>query len=144
MSQHPILHRPDAYPKPLVVGSEKITVLTGAAGQGYEMFVQIAQAGDGPPAHQHPWDESLYVVSGAFELTAGEETTIAGPGAFVHIPAGAAHGFRCLQDGSTVVSVTSGRSASGFFGDLDRLAQAGAPAFEQIVAVAARHQVTPA
>jgi quercetin dioxygenase-like cupin family protein len=144
MSQHPILHRPDAYPAPLVVGSEKITVLTGAAGEGYEMFVQIASTGDGPPPHQHPWDESLYVVSGAFELTAGEQTTIAGPGAFVHIPAGAAHGFRCLEDGSTVVSVTSGRSASGFFGDLDALAQKGAPAFEDIVAVAARHQVTPA
>jgi quercetin dioxygenase-like cupin family protein len=144
MSQHPILHRPDAYPAPLVVGREKITVLTGEAANGYEMFVQIAQAGDGPPSHRHPWDESLYVVSGSFELTGGEETTIAGPGSFVHIPAGAAHGFRCLQDGSTVVSVTSGRAASGFFADLDRLAANGAPDFADIVAVAARHQVTPA
>jgi quercetin dioxygenase-like cupin family protein len=144
MRQRPILHNPDNYPQPLMVGSEKITVLTGEAGEGYEMFVQIAQAGDGPPSHQHPWDESLYVVSGSFELTAGDQTTFAGAGAFVHIPAGSAHGFRCLEDGSTVISVTSGRKASGFFVDLDRLAQNGAPAFEEIVAVAARHQVTPA
>lgn len=148
MNPRPILHRADTYPKPLQVGSEKITVLTGEAGkgpgEGYEMFVQIASAGDGPPPHHHPWDESLYVVSGAFELTAGDQTTIAGPGAFVHIPAGAAHGFRCLEDGSTVVSVTSGRSASGFFADLDALAAKGAPDFAQIVAVAARHRVTPA
>jgi quercetin dioxygenase-like cupin family protein len=143
MTRRPTVRKPDTYPQPLVVGSEKITVLSSGEG-GYEVFVQIASVGDGPPAHQHPWEESLFVVSGAFELTAGDEQTVAGPGAFVHVPAGAAHGFRCLEDGSTLVSVTSGRSASGFFGDLDRLAQAGAPAFEDIVAAAARHQVTPA
>src|SRR5262245_27111490 len=51
--------------------------------------------GYGVPLHVHEdEDEALFVLDGAITFVTPEGETIAGPGSFVHLPRGAAHGFR--------------------------------------------------
>ena len=48
------------------------------------------------PMHSHPHEQITYVISGRFEFTVGEQTTILGPGMVALIPGGARHGGKTL------------------------------------------------
>jgi quercetin dioxygenase-like cupin family protein len=48
------------------------------------------------PMHRHPHEQISYVISGRFEFTVGDETTILGPGMAALIPGGVTHGGRTL------------------------------------------------
>jgi quercetin dioxygenase-like cupin family protein len=145
MSAQPFVTSPQDYPKPLRVLDEQITVLApaGATG-GYEIFLQRAPEGAGPPPHNHPWDESFYVTKGEIEFGIGADTKVAVTGTLVHIPAGVTHWFRFGKGGAEMVSMTSGAGASALFTDLDREIAPGPPDFEKIMGIAARHSLTVA
>ena len=50
MKPQPFIVVPEDYPKPLDVVGEQVTVLaSGAATQGYEIFLQRGPEGSGPP-----------------------------------------------------------------------------------------------
>ena len=48
------------------------------------------------PMHQHPHEQISYVISGNFEFTVGDKTTILGPGMVALIPGGVVHGGRTI------------------------------------------------
>jgi quercetin dioxygenase-like cupin family protein len=53
--------------------------------------VRVPAGWEGPPLHQHAFDEAFYVLDGALTFQLGDELVAAGPGAFVFAPGGAVH-----------------------------------------------------
>jgi len=90
MAVKPFFVRPKDYAPALDIVGEHITVLaSGEATEGYEIFLQRAPEGTGPPPHSHPWDESFFVVKGDIDFGIGAESTTALAGTLVQLPAGA-------------------------------------------------------
>jgi len=117
----PFIVKPGQGPRPLNVVGEQITVLASSEQTGgYEIFLQVGPEGSGPPPHNHPWDESFYVIRGEMALGVGQNETTAGPGTLVHVPAGTIHWFRFGKGGCEMVSMTSRGGASRLFTDFDR------------------------
>ena len=58
------------------------------------MFEQWVAPGNGAPAHSHPVEEVLTVLSGEAEMWLDQETTIVKAGQSLIVPARRLHGFR--------------------------------------------------
>ncbi|HJU73070.1 MAG TPA: cupin domain-containing protein [Gemmatimonadaceae bacterium] len=143
MKAQPFVVTPKDYPQPLHVVGEQVTVLaSGAATQGYEIFLQEGPEGSGPPPHAHPWDESFYVTMGEIEFGVEKERLVATAGTLVHIPAGTTHWFRIGEGGGKMLSMTARLGASRMFADIDREIPPDRPEVEKLVGVVARHGVT--
>ena len=128
-------------PRPLNVMSEKITVLASSEQTGgYEIFLQIGPEGSGPPPHNHPWDESFYIIKGEMALGIDQSEMMAVAGTLVHVPAGTTHWFRFGRGGCEMISMTSRAGASRLFADLDREILPEKPDFGKITEIGRRHK----
>lgn len=56
------------------------------------------QAGSPLPVHDHPQEQTGYLVSGRLRLTIGAETREVGPGDSWSVPGGVPHGAEVLED----------------------------------------------
>lgn len=86
--------------------------------------------GYGVPLHVHEAeDELFYVLDGEITLDSAEGATTAGPGAFIHLPHGVAHGYRNAsgRPARMLVVTTPGGGLEGVFRDLDSAARGPAP-----------------
>ena len=136
----PFIVTPGCAPRPLNVVGEKITVLaSGEQTGGYEIFLQVGAEGSGPPPHNHPWDESFYVMKGEIAIGTDNSEATALPGTLVHLPAGTTHWFRFGKGGGVMVSMTSREGASHLFADLDREISPDKPDLGKLIEVARRH-----
>jgi quercetin dioxygenase-like cupin family protein len=125
---------------PLMLVGEKITVLASGAQTGsYEIFLQAGPEDSGPPPHNHPWDESFYILKGEITFGIANSETTASPGTLVHLPAGTTHWFRFGKGGGEMISMTSREGASHMFADLDREISPDKPDFGKLVEVCRRH-----
>ncbi len=61
-------------------------------GPSFVMRVLTVKPGGWTPAHAHPWEHEVYVLSGAGRIVGEGEHDIA-PGDAVFVPAGEAHSF---------------------------------------------------
>jgi len=135
--------KPADAPTPLKVVGENITVLaSGAQTGGYEIFYQIGPENSGPPPHNHPWDESFYVIKGEIAFGMGDTETVATPGTLVHLPAGTTHWFRFGKGGGEMLSMTSREGASRMFADMDREIAPDKPDGEKLVQIGSRYGLT--
>lgn len=142
----PFVVKPGEGPSSLKVVGEQITVLASGAQTGsYEIFLQVGPETSGPPPHNHPWDESFYVIKGEIAFGYDDKETIAGPGTLVHLPAGSTHWFRFGKGGGEMISMTSREGASHLFTDLDREIAPENPDLGKLLEVGKRHglEVTP-
>ena len=136
----PFVVTADQASRPLNVVGEKITVLaSGAQTGGYEIFLQVGPEGSGPPPHNHPWDESFYVIKGELAFGIGDSEMVASAGTLVHLPAGTTHWFRFGKGGGEMVSVTSRESASRMFTDFDREISPESPDVRKLAEIGARY-----
>ena len=137
---NPFIVTPGNAPPPLALVGEKITVLASGAQTGsYEIFLQAGPEASGPPPHNHPWDESFYVIKGeiAFGIDGDEMNAV--PGTLVHLPAGTTHLFRFGKGGGEMLSMTSREGASRMFTDMDREISPDNPDLGKLVEVGRRH-----
>ncbi len=136
----PFIIMPGQAPKPLNVVGEKITVLASSEQTGgYEIFLQIGPEGSGPPPHNHPWDESFYIIKGEITLGVGQTEVVAGPGTLVHAPGGTTHWFRFGRGGTEMISMTSHEGASRLFAEFDREIPPGEPDLGKLMEIARQH-----
>ena len=136
----PFVVTADQASRPLNVVGEKITVLASAAQTGgYEIFLQVGPEGSGPPPHNHPWDESFYVIKGEIAFGIGDSEMVASTGTLVHLPAGTTHWFRFGKGGGEMLSVTSRESASRMFTDFDREISPERPDVSKLAEIGARY-----
>ncbi len=136
----PFIIKPDGTPRPLNVVGEKITVLaSGEQTGGYEIFLQTGPEGSGPPPHNHPWDESFYVIKGEMALGFDKSEIVAVPGTLVHLPGGTTHWFRFGKGGCEMVSMTSREGASRLFTDIDSQIAPEKPDLGKLIEIARQH-----
>ena len=136
----PFVVMPGDAPSPLKLVGEQITVLASGAQTGsYEIFLQAGPENSGPPPHNHPWDESFYVVKGeiAFGIDKSEMTAV--PGTLVHLPAGTTHWFRFGKGGGEMISMTSREGASRMFTEMDREISPDNPDLGKLAEIGQRH-----
>lgn len=78
---------------------------------GFCLVDERAHRGESVPLHRHPADmESIYVLEGTITLFLDGQPGEAAPaGTFVHIPAGAVHGFRVESDTARYLLLTTPR-----------------------------------
>ena len=97
----------------------------------FALVEEDAARGQGAPIHRHAADvESFYVLDG--EMTfflADAEPQIGGPGTFVHVPAGAAHGFRVESERARYLILTTPHHAE-FYRAMTRAVAAPGEPFE--------------
>jgi quercetin dioxygenase-like cupin family protein len=105
------------------------TLMTVKAGHaetrgGFTLIEQTTPPGFATPPHVHEAEEeAFYVLDGELQVTCGDQTWTAGPGAFVFLPRGIPHGFSVLGDTSAkLLQVTSPADFEQF------AAEAGEPA----------------
>lgn len=140
MPPKPLVVTPETYAPTLDIVGEKLTILADGEQTGsYEIFLQRGPEGSGPPPHNHPWDESFYVVSGEIDFGIGDESMTAKPGTLVHLPAGTTHWFRFGKGGGEMVSMTSRLGASRMFTDMARELPPSNPQLEQLEKVCGPH-----
>ena len=60
------------------------------------------KAGSPLPMHEHPQEQTGYLISGRLRLSIGEETREMGPGDSWSIPRGVTHGAETLEDAVAV------------------------------------------
>jgi quercetin dioxygenase-like cupin family protein len=79
-----------------------MTIMLRAEETGGAFAALVAEfvPGQGPPPHfHHDHEEYFFVLEGEFEITVGDQTATAGPGAMVFVPRETVHAFKYI--GST-------------------------------------------
>jgi unsaturated pyranuronate lyase len=89
------LHATDGRYQDVLPGIRRRTLSYGAATLMSEFRLE---AGYPLPAHEHPQEQTGYLVSGRLRLTIGGETRDVGPGDSWSIPGGVPHGAETLED----------------------------------------------
>lgn len=122
---------------------------TGGALTVMEMTLPV---GGGPPPHTHESNETVYVVEGRLRYHVGDEVVEAGPGSFLHIPAGEWERPEPLETTKIIVVYQPG-GFEEFFAEMGEPAAtnelpptpASPPDFERMAEVGARYglQVRP-
>ena len=75
----------------------------------------------GPPPHDHPWDEAYYVIDGDVWFMVDGKEAVYTAGDFLYAPGGTAHSFRGAGDNPARVLVFDAPStAGGFFREASR------------------------
>jgi len=75
----------------------------------------------GPPRHDHPWDEAYYVVEGDVRFQLGDDERVFSTGDFIYAPGGMVHGFQGAGERPARVLVFDApATAEGFFREASR------------------------
>lgn len=70
----------------------------------------------GPPPHDHPWDEAYYIVDGQVWFLVDDKEMIVSTGDFVYAPGGTVHSFRGAgEEPARVLVFDAPATAEGFF-----------------------------
>jgi len=129
--------------KPLVMMSEKIRIrLRGDdTGGAYSVIEDETPPQAGPPLHVHSReDETFYVLEGEYEVQIGDAIVRATPGTYLYAPREVPHSFRNISErAGRLLIVFSPPGFEHFFEEVDALASAGPPAFEEVVNLAASY-----
>jgi mannose-6-phosphate isomerase-like protein (cupin superfamily) len=81
----------------------------------YALFEAADVEGSGAPTHNHPWEETFYVLEGVFEIQIGNQVQICPVGSVAHIPANAVHGFKILSPTARALVLVAPASAEAFY-----------------------------
>ncbi len=73
--------------------TETQTIEGAEHGATISLILDRSNPGQGPRLHRHPYDETWLVVEGTITFRAGNETSTAGPGNVVIVPANTPHKF---------------------------------------------------
>ena len=79
----------------------------------FSFFVSSVPSGEGVPIHTHlKEDEAYYILDGEFEIydSSNHKTLRVGPDAYVYVPRGIEHGFKCVSvnTGRMILMITPG------------------------------------
>ena len=75
----------------------------------------------GPPPHDHPWDEAYYVLDGDVWFLVDDKEQVFSAGDFIYAPGGTVHSFRGAGDRpARVLVMDAPATAEGFFREANR------------------------
>jgi quercetin dioxygenase-like cupin family protein len=122
-------------------------LVAGDETDGRETVMRMtAPAGTGSPPHEHPGEETHYVLAGELRGHITGDAVPATPGSVFHFPAGTKEFFEAVTEATVLVTYTPG-GIDKFFAEVGEPAATRtlpppsdeAPDFERIVRVAAEH-----
>ena len=94
------------------------------------MVYQIAPPGQATPYHlHHVEDEAFYVLDGEFTFFCDGKKTIVGPGGYMFLPRGIAHGIRATSSTPSTILILA-MPGTGFVGMMQEMAS---PATERVL-----------
>jgi quercetin dioxygenase-like cupin family protein len=80
-----------------------------ASEQLYQMEVRL-EPGSAVPLHQHPHEQTTYVIRGRLRVQIGDETIEAGPGSLAYFPSNVPHAVWALEASLVLDSFTPARA----------------------------------
>jgi len=96
----------------------------------------------GPPPHDHPWDEAYYILEGQVRFLLGDNVQIFEAGDFIYAPGGMLHSFQGVSDQPARVLVFDAPAAAEqFFRDVDREASSYPADLAKIPEIGLRHRL---
>lgn len=133
------------------VGNDETRIRVSSEQTGGTMLAIDVQmsAGGGPPGlHRHPPEELYRIESGQLTIYLEDDDgevqrIVADPATVVHIPGGRAHTVRNESQGEAraYVAFTPGTAMENFMTAAAKLAGAGSPEIEDVLALAQRHGI---
>ncbi len=96
----------------------------------------------GPPPHDHPWDEAYYVLEGRVRFQVSGVEKVYEAGDFIYAPGGTLHGFQGAgEQPARVLVLDAPATAEGFFRDVDREVKNIPADYARIPEIGLRHQI---
>ena len=75
----------------------------------------------GPPSHDHPWDEAYYIIDGDVWFMVDNSEQVFSTGDFIYAPGGTLHSFRGAgEKPARVLVFDAPATAEGFFREASR------------------------
>ena len=127
-------------------GSLVRLLVTGEDTEGRISVVEtLVRKGSEPHSHVHTREDLVvYVLEGLVSYYAGGEWLNCPQGTLVHLPKGSEHTFSVKSDEVRLLTILVPAGLEGYYREMDDrngASQAGTPAFERLVTVAARYGV---
>ena len=121
-TKQPLILKHDEGETLSAMGAQVRFLISGdRTGRAWSLTECEAPKDQGPPPHQHPWDEAYYILEGAVRFTVDGRDTVANPGDFLFVPAGTVHAFQGASDKTARMLFFDAPAASeAFFRELDR------------------------
>jgi uncharacterized cupin superfamily protein len=145
MSGEPMIYLAEAGETVSLRGTKIRVLSTAATSIGASTFEFRALPGWDTGSHLHSTiEEQFYVIDGEMELRAGDNLIVGGPGTFVSVPRGVAHGFANRTDNpARMLLVCTPPGHERYFAELaEILSRGGVPDAQEIAALRARYDTT--
>lgn len=127
--KHPVpfvLAAGEGEPARVPEGSEMLVKAgSGETGGLFGLLVGVDQAGFATIMHRHDVAEAWYVLEGQYRYYVDGRWLDAGPGSFVFVPPGVAHGLRCVSAGGRKITLLVPGGPEGFFREVHAASEAG-------------------
>ena len=96
----------------------------------------------GPPRHDHPWDEAYYVVDGKVRFSIDGRDELVSAGEFVYAPGGTVHAFQgASSKPARMIIFDAPAHAESFFKDVDREIKDYPKDMAKMPAIGERHDI---
>ena len=96
----------------------------------------------GPPPHDHPWDEAYYIIDGDVWFLVDGREGIYSAGDFLYAPGGIVHSFRGAGERAARVLVFDApATAEKFFKEIDQKVKVLPDDLNKIPEIGERHQI---
>lgn len=96
----------------------------------------------GPPPHDHPWDEAYYVLEGEVLFQIDNRTESYRAGDFIYTPGGGLHGFKgASEEPARVLVLDAPATAGKFFRDVAREVKDLPQDLSKVPAIGMRHEL---
>jgi mannose-6-phosphate isomerase-like protein (cupin superfamily) len=120
----------------------RMLVKAGIADTGglFGLLEGIDRAGFSTVVHRHHVAESWYVLDGVYRYYLDGRWLEVGPGGFVLVPPGVAHGLRCVSAGRKLTLFVPGGS-EGFFRDVHAALDSGELTMDELSVIGARYGI---
>ena len=105
-----------------VLGCEVRFLLEAAkTGRAFSLMEVALPKDQGPPPHDHPWDEAYYILDGDVWFMVDGKEAVYTAGDFLYAPGGLVHSFRGAgETAARVLVLDAPATAEGFFKDAAR------------------------
>lgn len=119
----------------------RILLSTEATGGATSVLMGWHKPGEGPPDHVHfSQEEMFFIIEGIYELTAGGETWIIGPGSIAFIPRNTVHRFKNIGDTTAcMLDWTLPGGQDRYFKEISELTAGGGFTGEKALEISKRH-----
>ncbi len=126
-----------------VLGTE-VRFLCEAArtNHSFSLMEVVLPKDQGPPPHDHPWDEAYYVLEGQVRFLLGDEVQVFQGGDFIYAPGGMLHSFQgATEQPARILVFDAPATAEQFFRDVDREVKSYPGDLAKVPEIGLRHQL---